>query len=96
MVNGGLTATKAFVIPGREHSERTRNPETHACVSGFRTASSLRSLGFRNDSVDESLRQIEKIPPCPVLDLDHPNVGIEFELAGDFRFRDGFRLEFLF
>ena len=63
----------------------------------------LGKANYRPDMVNEqltkeepSLRQIEKVPARPILDLDQPDIGIELEFARDLGFRHRIGLELLF
>ena len=77
-VNGDASDLAALVV-------RAEQVARGAARCGLRHAKHIPGIGKL------ALRQIEKMPPCPVLDLHDPGVGIEFQLFRKARFHRRFR-----
>src|SRR6185312_15861340 len=55
--------------------QKERPPAQHGC--GPRSRGCVKSLVAGAESTPSGSRQIEKMPPCPILNLDDPGIGIE-------------------
>ena len=74
----------------------SRNEREKRRPSGQFGGNTLWGQGFpqvrgagREPAAELVLGQIKEMPPCPVLDLDDPEVGIELQFAGEARFDIG-------